>query len=406
MLSRRSAGASLILLTASILGGFSTPAQGAVARYASPTGSGTACTQEAPCSLATAITSSAADDDVYVVADQGDYTLSSGINSGNSVPVHVHGLNGRARLIFSTSGLRIGRGSVDNLYVEGHTSQTAFSLGPTAVGDRIFAKMTSTGHACYIEGSTLTNSVCWAGPAGDLALESDFSNSLRNDSFVGGTRAAILFFGRECSCPVTNTVVNVIARTSATNGVDLEVTSDGSVDHNVNLSYSNFDTTRTSGTASMVHVNSDSTNQSDPPLFVDATNGDFHEQSGSPTIDAGVNDAQNGSTDLDGNPRTVNGTTDIGAYESSSAPSPPDTEIVKSTIKKTKRKATFSFQAVGAADGFECALKKPKVANPVFAACTSPKTYKRLKDGRYTFSVRASSSSGVDPTPATKSFKI
>jgi hypothetical protein len=295
---------------------------------------------------------------------------------------------------------------VDNLYVEGHSSQTVFSIEPGVVGNRIFATTTGTGHTCGMEAATLTNSVCWAGNTGDIALETDSSNTLRNDSFVGGTRAAIVLFGRGCSCPVTNTVVNVIAQTFATNAADLEVTSDGSVDHNVNLTYSNFDTTRPSGSASMVHINVDQTDQSAAPLFVDASTGDFHEQSGSPTIDAGTNDSANGSTDLDGTARTINGTTDIGAYESTLPPSPPDTEIVKATIKKANRKATFTFQAVGTAAGFECALKKPTAPSPAFSSCTSPKTYKRLKDGRYTFNVRALNSSGEDPTPATKRFKI
>jgi hypothetical protein len=54
----------------------------------------------------------------------------------------------------------------------------------------------------------------------------------------------------------------------------------------------------------------------------------------------------------------------------------------------------------------ECALKRPKTPEPAFSACTSPKTYKRLKVGRYTFKVRAFNSAGADPTPATKGFKI
>jgi hypothetical protein len=52
-----------------------------------------------------------------------------------------------------------------------------------------------------------------------------------------------------------------------------------------------------------------------PPLFVDEAGGNFRLQQGSPCIDTGSDALSVGSTDLDGNPRVVNGTVDMGAYE-------------------------------------------------------------------------------------------
>jgi len=58
-----------------------------------------------------------------------------------------------------------------------------------------------------------------------------------------------------------------------------------------------------------------SNNISANPLFIDAANANVRLQAGSPCIDVGDNSVVTVSTDLDGGPRIVLGTVDMGAYE-------------------------------------------------------------------------------------------
>jgi hypothetical protein len=82
----------------------------------------------------------------------------------------------------------------------------------------------------------------------------------------------------------------------------------------------------------------------------------------------------------------------------------PGTKVTKAKISSKHQQATFSFKAIGTATGFQCALvKQPKAT---FKPCESPKTYKHLKRGKYTFEVRAFNAAGAEPTPAKKSFTI
>ena len=109
---------------------------------------------------------------------------------------------------------------------------------------------------------------------------------------------------------------------------------------------------------------------------------------------------------------------DPGPPEEPSGPSPsqgdaidPKTEILKGPKRKSdKAKARFEFGADESGAKFECRLLKnggKRAKPPEFAACASPKTYRGLDPGSYTFEVRATDSAGnTDPTPAKATFKV
>ena len=86
----------------------------------------------------------------------------------------------------------------------------------------------------------------------------------------------------------------------------------------------------------------------------------------------------------------------------------PSTHITKASISSKEHTAAFEFEAAGAgtAFGFQCELRRVKHSKPRFKDCRSPKMYKHLKPGNYTFEVRTLGSGGSDPTPAKKNFKI
>jgi CSLREA domain-containing protein len=88
----------------------------------------------------------------------------------------------------------------------------------------------------------------------------------------------------------------------------------------------------------------------------------------------------------------------------------PNTKIAKAKVDPDAGTATFTFSSSAgsmarADSGFQCALKA-KHKKLRFKTCKSPKRYKHLKDGKYTFEVRAFNPAGTDPSPAKKRFRI
>jgi hypothetical protein len=79
-----------------------------------------------------------------------------------------------------------------------------------------------------------------------------------------------------------------------------------------------------------------------------------------------------------------------------------DTTITSSPAALTNSTtADFAFTSTPPGSTFECSLDEA-----AFTACTSPKSYSKLKAGNHNFTVRATSGGLADPTPASFDWKI
>ena len=393
------------------------PASAAAAtRFASPTGGTVSgCPEATPCSLQYAVAAAAPNDEIVVGA--GEYTLPATIET--ETPLWIHGQPGAAKPRIVVPGQTAFKSFVaqrlSDLEIEStdNLEGTLFLAGDGTVLERL--KVIARGPEAplgFRTGSnfTMTDSLVLAeGPLEAFGLftqgASSGSSQLRNDTIVArapeSTAVSVFMVAPDSNLSIaaTNTIASgdrfdaSARKGSGATGSTLTV----SFDHS-NLDTTDGEVTSTNG-------------QTAPPLF--APNG-FEQAPGSPTIDAGVNDAANGATDLNGNPRALPdhltctepdlAITDIGAYELVPAPVTcvPQTKITK--LKKLRHgKVKLRFTASGTKERatFRCRLDKRP-----WRRCASPKLYKHLKPGRHVVKVRAYTPTAKDPTPAKRKFRI
>jgi len=306
-------------------------ASGGATRYASATSVDTAgsCLQSSPCEIHHAISDAASGD--RVIVEPGDYHLTSSLVE--SVPITLQGQAGQAfpHLIgdptLTSPTLQAVGGTVSRLDIE------------TAAPD---------GLALDLQGGTGSQLTLVASggdhEGGAAQLEASPGGTLMQDSLarVVGTEGEVVEIRNGTG---SATLVNVTAvggaNTSALENkadsalVENSIFRGGTYDVNAEAGhltarYSNFRPAFLTG----IDFTDGGHNQATAPLFVDALNGDFHERTASPTVDAGTADPQAGTVDLDGLPRVSGPAPDIGAYEhqvpgsaSSSTPAPAAADL-------------------------------------------------------------------------------
>jgi hypothetical protein len=94
-------------------------------------------------------------------------------------------------------------------------------------------------------------------------------------------------------------------------------------------------------------------------------------------------------------------------------PPVPQTRIRAADLQPAKGIASFRFSGSGEPERFECRLLRPAGAKAAasaksraFRRCSSPRVYRHLGPGAYTFEVRAANAAGADPTPAKRHFQF
>ena len=382
---------------------------GAAQRYVTTAGSGSACTEPAPCSIETGINGAASNDEVIVAP--GTYTTSTPL-ANNSNSLSVHGPAGGPRPVVRTSaptGLQLNGFSISvaDLTVE-HTGSAYGVVLFSASGafQRLEVHSSSPFAACYI-GVTVTfrDSLCVATGASAFAIWDDFTgpgspSRFRNVTAIATGAGSIGFVVG--SGQNTTNIVSAENMIISGGSVDAQARNSGTGSTTIlGIDHSNFDSSNTLGDNSVVAGPGSASNQTAGPKFAETVH--YSQAYGSPTIDAGISDAYTGSSDLDGTTRPQGTAMDIGADEIVPDNDPPETTIVKGPRNRTRStKARFKFESDEAGATFECSLDG-KPARP----CTSPKKLNHVKRGRHRFSVTATDqAANADATPASYRWKV
>jgi hypothetical protein len=284
----------------------------AAQRFASPTGSGSTCSQASPCPIQIAVNNAGMGDEVIVAP--GDYSPPASVTPGFS-NIYVHGVYGQPmpRIHFTAGFLWIGNpGDRASWLAVDSTSSAPLETTNGGSADQVIAHSTgSAAQACYVY-ATLIDSVCWVSGAGSIGIEAQTglmtTITLRNVTAVAtGSGGIGVRIQADSSGVVAANLTNVIAR-GASSDITLNKVSGGTL--TANIDHSNHGPINNSGAT----VN-ETNQQTAAPLFVNAAAGDFNEIPGSPTINAGVTSPANGAFDYLGRPRVIGGATDIGAAE-------------------------------------------------------------------------------------------
>lgn len=384
------------------------PAPAFALRYASPTGISTnnCATPATACDLDTAIEgdggSNVPSNGEEVIVLSGTYNNAAFIVQG-APNMYVHGdFGGAPPLINDQPGgeLQYSSGTLSYLAFEGSTG-SMINLNGSQVAERLFIRGSFGGSIpvcqCYL--GTLRDSVVIStGTAPALGVQSSGGSggaTYRNVTAYATNAAApaIAINQGGASGTLSFSAYNVIAlNAGGGNDVYVDGPDPGPGSSTITFDHSNY---RTVSEVQGGQVLDSGGHQTDLPLFTDAGGGDFSERVGSPTINAGLTDPLNGMLDFAGNPRVVDGSTDIGAFEyvppaPPQPPAPPAPPAAPPTFGLAGGKVKVKPSGKGAL-GLSC-TSPPPAQCIVVGTLTAAGAAKRRRIGSVSGTVQGGSS--------------
>lgn len=227
------------------------------------------------------------------------------LNSGDVVvrDLKVVEASGNGAAIYAASLDASHPDTLERVIAERDEGSAIWTLGRTVIRDSVAWSPNLSGIAIYAQATGENTSV-----------------DLHNVTAVAGVAGVALDVVD--GCPGDTCTLAVSAENSIFQSGGDDVSSNGhgpGVHPVIDLSHSNF---RLNSPDDWITSPKANGNQSAAPLFVSPVSGDFREQSGSPTVNAGSASPLIGDSDLAGAPRLSGSAPDIGAFELQQ-PAPP-----------------------------------------------------------------------------------
>ena len=360
------------------------PASAAATRYASPSGTGTACTQMAPCSLPEAVTNAVDGDTVQLTAEE--YLLTSTLSVGAS-DLTIQGPAGQttsssffAYLLFSgvpdtDNKVQVYGNNVhfQRLAISGTTDGSAALIGAgISTGttyDRVLIHNNGPSDTLVGEDVAVSNSSIQHTGLGGLGSAVSISGSITGSTIYSATGTAINVNSAYLGTPYCSlSVANTVAWGAAANMRVDDLSGGTCTGLTVDYDYSWIPDPGSASLGGGIVVAGSSTpvagahNLSNTPAVFDPTDPASTYLSnlvlpvGSPAIDAGCTGSACSDHDYYGRPRPIGTANDIGAMEQSLAPVANRVRV--EAAAETQAALTATLRARGAATTYAMQIRR------------------------------------------------